>query len=203
MSQRPFVTAFLIGGYSLALLLGTWGCTSLLGRPSKSPPTATSPVPPPSAPVEPIPAPQPETSAPRAPSISRPQPTPTMVASAQWVQEGIRAIEAGDYNRATTLLERAIGVEPNNGQAFYYYGVAMGERGNPKAALNFLRKAEILLRGDRQGLGDVYTQMGVNEERLGRRQEASQRYEQALAQNPDQALARRRLQALDHNVRPR
>jgi tetratricopeptide (TPR) repeat protein len=119
-----------------------------------------------------------------------------MVASAQWVQEGMGAIEAGDYNRAVTLLERAIGVEPNNGHAFYYYGLAMGERGDPRAALNFLRKAEILLRGDRRGLGDVYAQMGVNEERLGRRQEARRRYEQALGQHPEQALARQRLPAL-------
>lgn len=119
-----------------------------------------------------------------------------MVASAQWVEEGIRSIDAGDYNRATTLLERAISVEPNNGRAFYYYGMAMGERGNPSAALNLLRKAEILLRGDARALGDVYAQMGLNEERLKRLQEARQRYGMALAQNPDQALARRRLQAL-------
>jgi tetratricopeptide (TPR) repeat protein len=119
-----------------------------------------------------------------------------MIASAQWVQEGIRAIEAGDYNRATTLLERAISVEPNNGQAFYYYGLAMGERGNPRAALNLLRKAEILSRGDTRALGDIYAQMGVNDERLEHRQEALRRYEQALVQNPDHALARRRLQAL-------
>jgi tetratricopeptide (TPR) repeat protein len=119
-----------------------------------------------------------------------------MVASAQWVQEGVQAIEVGDYNRATMLLERAISVEPNNGRAFYYYGLAMGERGNPKAALNLLRKAEILLRGEAQALSDVYAQMAVNAERLGRRQEAIQRYQQALAQNPDHALARRQLQAL-------
>jgi tetratricopeptide (TPR) repeat protein len=119
-----------------------------------------------------------------------------MLASAQWVQEGIRAIEIGDYQRATTLLERAISVEPNNGQAFYYYGLAMGEGGNPRAALTLLRKAEILLRGDARALADVYAQMGINEERLGRRQEAMQRYDRALAQNPDHTLARRRLQAL-------
>ena len=93
-------------------------------------------------------------------------------------------------------MARSNSVEPNNGRAFYYYGMAMGERGNPSAALNLLRKAEILLRGDARALGDVYAQMGLNEERLKRLQEARQRYGQALAQNPDQALARRRLQAL-------
>jgi tetratricopeptide (TPR) repeat protein len=119
-----------------------------------------------------------------------------MVASAQWVEEGIRAIDAGDYNRATAVLERAISVEPNNGRAFYYYGLAMGERGNPNNALTLLRKAEILLRNDGRSLAEVYAQMGVNLERMGRPQEAIQRYEQALTQNPDQTLARRRVQAL-------
>jgi tetratricopeptide (TPR) repeat protein len=94
------------------------------------------------------------------------------------------------------LLERAISVEPNNGRAFYYYGLAMGARGRAGAALPLLQKAEILLQGDAQALGEVYVQMGTNLERLGRRQEAVRRYEQALAQDPDNSTARRRLEAL-------
>jgi tetratricopeptide (TPR) repeat protein len=119
-----------------------------------------------------------------------------MVASAQWVEEASRAIDVGEYDRATSLLERAISVEPNNGRAFYYYGLAMGERGRPGSALSLLQKAEILLQGEARALGDVYAQMGANLERLGRRQEAIRRYEQALAQDPAHALARRRLLAL-------
>jgi tetratricopeptide (TPR) repeat protein len=119
-----------------------------------------------------------------------------MVASAQWVEEAGRAIDVGDFDRATSLLERAISMEPNNGRAFYYYGLAMGERGRPGAALSLLQKAEILLRGDTQALGDVYVQMGANLERLGRRLEAVHRYEQAVTQDPSNALARRRLEAL-------
>jgi tetratricopeptide (TPR) repeat protein len=119
-----------------------------------------------------------------------------MVASAQWVEEASSAIDVGDYDRATSLLERAISVEPNNGRAFYYYGLAMGERGRPGSALALLQKAEILLQGDARALGEVYVRMGTNLERLGRRQEAVRRYEQALAQDPGNALARRRLEAL-------
>jgi tetratricopeptide (TPR) repeat protein len=119
-----------------------------------------------------------------------------MVASAQWVEEASRALDVGDYDRATSLLERAISVEPNNGQAFYYYGLAMGEHGRPGSALTLLQKAEILLQGDARALGDVYAQMGANLERLGRRQEAARRYEQALAQDPSNPLALRRLEAL-------
>jgi tetratricopeptide (TPR) repeat protein len=119
-----------------------------------------------------------------------------MVASAQWVEEASRAIDVGDYDRATSLLERAISVEPNNGRAFYYYGLAMGERGRPGAALSLLQKAQILLQADARALGNVYAQMGMNQERLGHRQEAIRRYEQALTQDPAHALARRRLEAL-------
>jgi tetratricopeptide (TPR) repeat protein len=119
-----------------------------------------------------------------------------MVASAQWVEEASHAIDVGDYDRATSLLERAISVEPNNGRAFYYYGLAIGERGRPASALSLLQKAEILLQGNASALGEVYTQMGTNLERLGRRQEAVRRYEQALAQDATNVQARRRLEAL-------
>ena len=139
---------------------------------------------------------------PAAPGVAAPvrpraqPPSATMVASAQWVEEASSAIDAGDYNRATSLLERAISVEPNNGRAFYYYGLAMGERGRPASAISLLQKAEILLQGKARALGDVYAQMGANLERLGRRQEAVRRYEQALAQDPTNTQARRRLEAL-------
>ena len=123
-------------------------------------------------------------------------PSATMLASVQWVEEASRAIDVGDYDRATALLERAISVEPNNGRAFYYYGLAMGERGRPGAALSLLQKAEILLQGEARALGDVYAQMGTNLERLGRRPDAVRRYEQAVTQDPSNALARRRLAAL-------
>jgi tetratricopeptide (TPR) repeat protein len=117
------------------------------------------------------------------------------------VEEASRAIEERDYARATGLLERAISVEPHNGRAFYLYGMAVGERGEAARALMLLRKAEILLQGDARALGDVYARMGLNLERLGRRTEAIQRYEQALAQDPAQALAQRRLQTLRRSMR--
>ncbi|HXH11257.1 MAG TPA: tetratricopeptide repeat protein [Alphaproteobacteria bacterium] len=201
-SQAPksWLTQSRLGRFCLIIVVVmgmAWGCASPVARaPTLPPPPAPPSLPPPPGAVEPIPTPPPVPGGSRVPPARHPPSTPAMVASAQWVEEGIRSIDAGDYNRATTLLERAISVEPNNGRAFYYYGMAMGERGNPSAALNLLRKAEILLRGDARALGDVYAQMGLNEERLKRLQQARQRYGQALAQNPDQALARRRLQAL-------
>lgn len=134
--------------------------------------------------------------APLAPRFREPQLSPAVLASVPWIEEAGRAIEARDYDRAAGLLERAISLEPNNGRAFYYYGVTVGERGNAASAIMLLRKAEILLQGDRRALGDVYTQMGINLERLGRRSEAIQRYEQALAEDPAHAGAQRRLQML-------
>jgi Flp pilus assembly protein TadD len=184
VSRRHMRRLLGIGGFCLYTIFTVWGCTAPAVR---QPPRSSPPPPPQSSPP------------PASPGVLRPRelpPSPAMVASAQWVEEATQAIDTGDYNRATALLERAISVEPNNGRAFYYYGLAMGERGNPNNALALLRKAEILLRGDGQVLAEVYAQMGVNLERLGRQQEAIQRYEQALTQNPSQALARRRLQAL-------
>ena len=178
---------------SLVMILALWGCMPQTVQPPPPQPPPSAPPggpPPPKSSVKPPPTP-PRTVRPR-----ETPPSPSMMASTQWVDEAIHAIEVGNHERATALLERAISVEPNNGRAFYYYGLAMGERGETRAALTLLRKAEILLRSDRQALGDVYAQMGMNLERLGQREEAIQRYEQALAQNPNHALARRRLQGL-------
>jgi Flp pilus assembly protein TadD len=178
---------------SLCILL-FWGCATAPSPSSPTvPPVGERPGGPAAIPTPPAP---PSAGAPVAVRPREQPPSATMVASAQWVEEAISAIEVGDYDRATSLLERAISVEPNNGRAFYYYGLAMGERGRPGSALALLQKAEILLQGDAHALGDVYARMGTNLERLGNRKEAVRRYEQALAQDPANALARRRLEAL-------
>src|SRR5262245_52628128 len=182
------------GALGVLTVLMLWGCASPPSTTSPSAPQASAgPGAPPTGQVPQSP------SSPSAPGGMRPREQPTtasMVASAQWVEEASRAIDVGDYDRAMSLLEQAINVEPNNGRAFYYYGLAMGGRGRPGSALTLLQKAEILLQGDGRALGDVYAQMGINLERLGRRQEAIRRYEQALAQDPSNPLARRQLEAL-------
>jgi Flp pilus assembly protein TadD len=196
MRQRIRFEAFARGVLCLLPILLSWGCAA---PPVQQPPAATSPTTPPRV-GEPsgdrtaTPAPQPPSSVAMRPREQ--PPSATMVASAQWVEEASRAIDVGDYDRATSLLERAISVEPNNGRAFYYYGLAMGERGRPGAALSLLQKAEILLQGEARMLSEIYAQMGTNLERLGRRSEAVRRYEQAVAQDPSNAMARRRLEAL-------
>jgi Flp pilus assembly protein TadD len=195
MLHRDKLAAFACGALYVLPLLLSWGCAA----PSVRQPTASSPTTPPRVGERTedrtaTPGPQPP-----PPVAMRPReqpPSATMVASAQWVEEASRAIDVGDYDRATSLLERAISVEPNSGRAFYYYGLAMGERGRPGAALSLLQKAEILLQGDARTLGVVYAQMGSNLERLGRRPEAVRRYEQAVAQDPSNSMARRRLEAL-------
>lgn len=189
--------AFVRGALCLSVLLLSWSCAT---PPGQQPPTARSPT------VQPRtgersggPTGPPASPAPGASVAMRPReqpPSATMVASAQWVEEARRAIDMGDYDRATSLLERAVSVEPNNGRAYYYYGLAMGERGRPGAALSLFQKAEILLQGDARALGETYAQMGTNLERLGRRADAVRRYEQAIAQDPANAMARRRLEAL-------
>jgi Flp pilus assembly protein TadD len=179
-------------GYLFIALL--WGCAT---SPSPSTPTTPRVGEKPAGPA--VPSGPPPPAAPGAPAPVRPReqpPSATMVASAQWVEEASNAIDVGDYDRATSLLERAISLEPNNGRAFYYYGLAIGARGRPASALALLQKAGILLQGNARALGDVYAQMGSNLERLGRREEAVRRYEQALTQDPANTLARRRLEAL-------
>lgn len=194
MTRPPRSPALILCLICLWPVLLMWGCaTAPPPSPSTPPVVGQPPGWPPAAPAPQVPPPA---TAPGAGRAREQPPSAAMVASAQWVEEASRAIDVGDYNQATSLLERAISLEPNNGRAFYYYGLAMGERGRPGSAITLLQKAEILLQGDARALGDVYAQMGANLERLGRRQEALRRYEQALAQNPSHAMARRRLEAL-------
>src|SRR5262245_19787159 len=122
---------------SLVMILALWACApqAVHNPPQPLPPSA----PPPKSAVKPPPTP-PQTLPPR-----ETPPSPSMVASAQWVDEAIHAIEVRNYDRATALLERAISVEPNNGRAFYYYGFAMGERWEKREALNQLRYGESMI----------------------------------------------------------
>src|SRR5262245_44948595 len=122
----------------LVIIVVLWGCAPQAVPPPAPQPAPTVPpggTPAPKSSVKPAPAPAPTPPAAR-PARPRETPSsPSMVASAQWVDEAVQAIGAGDYARATALLERAISVEPNNGKAFYYYGFARGERGEMRAAL--------------------------------------------------------------------
>jgi len=58
-----------------------------------------------------------------------PQPSPREAASIRLIEEGKQLLQAGNYDAAIRLLEQAVGLNPNNGQSYYYLAQAWMEKG--------------------------------------------------------------------------
>ena len=57
-------------------------------------------------------------------------------------------LESGKVDEAITTLERAMNVNPSNGQNYYYLGEAWLKKGNPSQAREFNRLAAIYLKDE-------------------------------------------------------
>jgi tetratricopeptide (TPR) repeat protein len=57
-------------------------------------------------------------------------------------------LESGKIDDAIATLERAINVNPSNGQNYYYLAEALLKKGNPSQAKEFNRLAVMYLRDE-------------------------------------------------------
>lgn len=76
---------------------------------------------------------------------------------------GKAAIEAGDYDRAVTLMTRVVAAEPGNADALNYLGYSHRKLGNFPESLSWYLKALAAdpdHRGANEYLGELYLQMG-------------------------------------------
>ncbi len=76
--------------------------------------------------------------APEAPPTEKTTPEPAgdvATASSAKVQEGIDAIQAGDYSAAKAALEEAHTADPKDAQAAFYLGVALQNLDDPEGAM--------------------------------------------------------------------
>lgn len=148
-------------GLLLALsLLG--GCASMienpqqrapvveLGRPAPTAPTEVAP-PAPEAPTtalrrEPLPPSGPPVLGPPVPpaSVAPTTPTGSLLASVD------EALAAGDLDRAAALCERALRIEPRNGQLWLKLGTIRQRQGRTADARGFAQRALSLAAGDAQ-----------------------------------------------------
>ena len=74
--------------------------------------------------------------------------SPREEASIQLTHEGIQRLQEGNFDRAIRLLEQAIGLNPNNGQSYYYLAQAWLEKGMFSEAKEFNSLAHIYLKDD-------------------------------------------------------
>ncbi len=173
----------------LAALVLLAGCATLRTGDSAFPPAE-----PLEAPSGPVSRPEPAVYVPEGPLVlpaAEGQP-PHRAAAIRIVERAARDLAAGRDDGAARDLDRAVRLDPSNPYAFYLIALHRHRQGVFDQSLAFARKAEILLRDDRPWLAETYLLMALNQEALGRPQDALRLYEAALGIDPDRGLARGR-----------
>jgi tetratricopeptide (TPR) repeat protein len=77
------------------------------------------------------------------------QPSPREKASLQLTQEGRQLLAEGKPDQAIRLMEQAIGLNPDNGQCYYYLAEAWFQKRNFGEARQFNSLAENYLKKDK------------------------------------------------------
>ena len=127
-----------------AIGLVTFGCTMTSPMPAPPPPPySLPPSPPPSAPSKPDTAVIPE-----EPKEPEERPGPRAVASLQMTEQGRELIKRKKVDDAITVLERAVSLNPGNGQNYYYLAEAWLQKRNISQAGEFNSLAGTYLEGD-------------------------------------------------------
>lgn len=112
---------------------------------------------PPSPSSSPSPSPAP-TVLEKDQSLSRQDESPRAVASLRLTEQARVLLETGKVDDAITTLERAINLNPSNGQNYYYMAEAWLRKGNPSQAREFNRLAAMYLKDDPNWTGRVKNQ---------------------------------------------
>ena len=97
------------------------------------------------------PLPQPETTLPAPEMVAPPGPAgqaddSRCLASYSLVREGYELLSGKNIAGAIRLLERAVGINPSDGQGYYYLAEAWLESGNSQLAARFNALAALYLR---------------------------------------------------------
>ncbi len=86
--------------------------------------------------------------------------SPRAVASLRLTEQARMLLESGNLDDAITTLERAMNVNPSNGQNYYYLAEAWLKKGNPSQAREFNRLAAMYLKDEPQWMSRVKEQQG-------------------------------------------
>ena len=91
-------------------------------------------------------------------SLSRQDESPRAVASLRLTEQARVLLETGKVDDAITTLERAMNLNPSNGQNYYYMAEAWLRKGNSSQAREFNRLAAMYLKNDPNWIGQVKDQ---------------------------------------------
>ena len=168
VSRSSFIFSSILDPRSsllLALLLILLAVSSCAGppvaRPTSRSPKATvpetslpgeSPPSTPPAPAPGVPSPQDQVTEPRQ------EATPRGIASLRLTEQARNLLEEGNTDQAIRTLERAMNLNPSNGQNFYYLSEAWLKKKNYRQAEEFNRLAAIHLKTDASWMARVAEQ---------------------------------------------
>nr|NJM04732.1 tetratricopeptide repeat protein [Desulfobacula sp.] len=161
---KKILPSFKWAAVGMALIFLT-GCSILAPKPvpekpgvSRHPPPKESPAPAPK-PVEKPPEPKPLPSKkekPAAPPVN--EQSPMALAAVTFSQQGQAYLKNKKPDEAIRALERAVNLNPRNGENYFYLAEAWIMKGNATQAKEFNHLAEIYMKADPEGLGRVQTQ---------------------------------------------
>jgi Flp pilus assembly protein TadD len=158
-------------------------------------PTVEQPAPAPAPP--PAPAPQPPRPSLQSPPVKPRATSPGDKASIRLVEAGMRQMNNGDLEAAEQTFEQALRVSPTNGRPYYYLGVIAAKQKNYDRALSFLSQAETYLGNDSFWMSQVYMQEGLIYKALNQKENARQKFQNALKSDPSNQWAESELKTLE------
>jgi Tfp pilus assembly protein PilF len=173
----------------------------LVGCHKKPKPFEPPPETPPPTIEQPAPAPPTPTPAPTRPPMEAPPPKPRSAspgdkASIHLVEAGTKQMNAGNLDDAEQTFEQALRVSPTNGRPYYYLGVIASKQKNYDRGLSFLSQAETYLNDDSFWMSQVYLQEGLIYKDLNQKDNALQKFQDALKSDPTNQWAQNELKKL-------
>ncbi|OGQ90034.1 MAG: hypothetical protein A2464_09655 [Deltaproteobacteria bacterium RIFOXYC2_FULL_48_10] len=167
MELKKYCLLFKWAAMGMALIFLT-GCSILAPKPAPKPEKTEvgRHLPPKEISPEPIPKPMEEPSVPKPlpPKRERPaeppvdQQTPMALASVTFSRQGQAYLKTNKPDEAIRVLERAVNLNPRNGENYFYLAEAWIMKGNASQAREFNRLAEIYMKADPEGMGRVQSQ---------------------------------------------
>ena len=118
-----------------------------------------------------------------------PDTPPWQVASIRLAEDGRTLLQAGEFDKGLSKLEKAIALDSRNRYAYYFLAEAHYHLTHHQQSLNFLEIVEPLLSDEPLWLARVYALQGENYRALGFFERADTKYIGALALDPSNLVA--------------
>lgn len=122
-------------------------------------------------------------------ALIAPDTPPQRAASLRLAEEGRVLLQAGQFAKGLSRLEKAIALDSRNRYAYYFLADAHYHLAHYQQSLNFLEIVEPLMSDEPLWLARVYVLQGENYRALGFFERADKKYIGALALDPSNRIA--------------